>query len=87
MFGLWYFYFRVIISIPNKQIQHTSHNESDPDIVKECASRINSKFFSVDAIDRADGCQRIVEIGDGQVSGLVGWSVDRFTSLWVESSP
>ena len=58
-----------------------------PDIVKECASRINSKFFSVDAIDRRDGCQRIVEIGDGQVSGLVGWSVERFTSLWVESSP
>ena len=55
-----------------------------PAIVKECASRINSKFFSVDIIDRLDGCQRIVEIGDGQVSGLVGWTVDRFTNLWIE---
>jgi ATP-grasp domain, R2K clade family 3 len=56
-----------------------------PDIVRSCASRINSKFFSVDVIDRRDGCKRIVEIGDGQVSGLVGWSVDRFTDLWSES--
>ncbi|WP_310481871.1 ATP-grasp domain-containing protein [Chamaesiphon sp. VAR_48_metabat_403] len=56
-----------------------------PDIVKVCASRINSKFFSVDIIDRIDGCQRVVEIGDGQVSGLVGWSVERFTDIWAES--
>ena len=55
-----------------------------PDIVRECARRIKSKFFAVDAIERRDGCQRIVEIGDGQVLGLVGWSVDRFTNLWIE---
>ena len=55
-----------------------------PDIVTECTQRINSKFFSVDIIETIDGCQRIVEIGDGQVSGLVGWNVDRFTDLWVE---
>jgi hypothetical protein len=36
-------------------------------------------------IGRRDSCKRIVEIGDGQVSGLVGWSVDRFTDLWTES--
>jgi hypothetical protein len=56
-----------------------------PDIVTVCASRINSKFFSVDIIDAIDGSQRVVEIGDGQVSGLVGWSVDRFTAIWAES--
>jgi hypothetical protein len=55
-----------------------------PDIVEECARRITSKFFAVDAIERRDGCLRIVEIGDGQVSGLVGWTVDRFASLWTE---
>jgi ATP-grasp domain, R2K clade family 3 len=55
-----------------------------PDIVTECARRINSKFFSIDIIDRIDGSQRVVEIGDGQVSGLVGWNVDRFTDLWAE---
>jgi hypothetical protein len=43
-----------------------------PDLVEICVSRINSKFFAVDLIERSDGCQRIVEIGDGQVSGLVG---------------
>jgi hypothetical protein len=53
-----------------------------PDIVTECARRIDSKFFSVDIIDRRDGCKRIVEIGNGQVSGLVGWTVERFATLW-----
>jgi hypothetical protein len=57
-----------------------------PAIIEECASRIHSKFFSVDAIERSDGCQRIVEIGDGQVSGLVGWSIDRFAVLITEVS-
>jgi ATP-grasp domain, R2K clade family 3 len=53
-----------------------------PDIVFECAKRIDSKFFSVDVIHRADGQLRIVEIGDGQVSDLVGWSVQRFIDMW-----
>jgi hypothetical protein len=62
-----------------------SADEEIPEIVKECAKRISSKFFSVDVVIReGDGCQRIVEVGDGQVSDLVGWSVDRFTSLWME---
>lgn len=59
-----------------------SPDEEIPDIVKECARRIDSKFFSVDIIERKDGCKRIVEIGDGQVSGLVGWTADRFAMLW-----
>ena len=49
-----------------------------PDVVQECVNRISSPFFSVDAIDRADGVQRIVEIGDGQVSDLA----ERFVQLW-----
>jgi ATP-grasp domain, R2K clade family 3 len=53
-----------------------------PEIVKICASRINSKFFSIDAIERRDGCHHIVEVGDGQVSGLVGWTPARFADLW-----
>ena len=54
-----------------------------PEIVQECAKRISSPFFSVDAVDRSDGVQRIVEIGDGQVSDLVGWTADRFVELWL----
>lgn len=63
-----------------------SQNEKIPEIVGECAKRINSKFFSVDVIERADGCKRVVEIGDGQVSDLVGWTAERFAVLWVENS-
>nr|WP_242027023.1 ATP-grasp domain-containing protein [Leptolyngbya sp. FACHB-17] len=61
-------------------------NEEIPGIVKECAKRINSPFFSVDVVERRDGCKRIVEIGDGQVSDLVGWTAERFATLWVEYS-
>ena len=63
-----------------------SLGEEIPNIVEECARRIQSKFFSVDAIARADGVKRIVEIGDGQVSDLVGWSAERFAQLWAHDS-
>ncbi len=53
-----------------------------PEIVRECARRIPSPFFSVDVAIREDGVERVVEIGDGQVSDLVGWTVDAFSSLW-----
>jgi hypothetical protein len=52
-----------------------------PPIALECAGRIKSRFFSIDTIDRQDGVKRIVEIGDGQVSGLVGWTVERFVEI------
>jgi ATP-grasp domain, R2K clade family 3 len=52
-----------------------------PAIAIDCAGRIKSRFFSIDIIDRQDGVKRIVEIGDGQVSSLVGWSVDRFVEI------
>jgi hypothetical protein len=55
-----------------------------PEIVVECARRINSKFFSIDIVERNDGCKRVIEIGDGQVSGLVGWTAERFSMLWAE---
>ncbi len=31
---------------------------------------------------RKDGALRIVEVGDGQVSDLVGWNVEQFVALW-----
>jgi hypothetical protein len=48
----------------------------------ECARRIGSAFFSVDVAMRADAVLRVVEIGDGQVSDLVGWDATRFAELW-----
>lgn len=53
-------------------------NEPVPEIVRTAAERIASPFFSVDVARRTDGALRIVEIGDGQVSDLVGWIAARF---------
>jgi hypothetical protein len=53
-------------------------------IVLECSRRIQSPFFSVDVIQRMDGVLRIVEVGDGQVSDLVGWSPARFAEILAE---
>jgi hypothetical protein len=46
------------------------------------AGCIESPFFSVDVAQREDSTLRIVEIGDGQVSDLVGWTPARFAALW-----
>lgn len=56
--------------------------KSIPDIVKECACRIDSKFFSIDIIKNKTNEHRIVEIGDGQVSDIVGWKPERFVEIW-----
>lgn len=53
-----------------------------PHIVTQVAARIKSPFFSVDVARRHDGVLRVVEIGDGQVSDLVGWTADRFAAIW-----
>ena len=53
-----------------------------PEAVLLCADRIPSPFFSVDIAIRDDGIERIVEMGDGQVSDLVGWRLDRFVEIW-----
>jgi hypothetical protein len=56
--------------------------EPTPEIVQTCAARIASPFFSVDVARREDGADRIVEVGDGQVSDLVGWEPERFAAVW-----
>jgi ATP-grasp domain, R2K clade family 3 len=43
---------------------------------------VPSPFFSVDIAQRTDGRFRVVEIGDGQVSDLVGWTEQRFAEIW-----
>lgn len=53
-----------------------------PEVVRLCANRLDSPFFSVDVAVRSDGVERIVEVGDGQVSDLVGWSIERFVKIW-----
>lgn len=50
--------------------------------VREAAARIGSRFFTVDIARTVAGEERIVEVGDGQVSDLVGWSAERFAEIW-----
>lgn len=57
-----------------------------PDIVRQCAQRLGSKFFSVDVARRADGELRLIEVGDGQVSDLVGWPAVEFAAMWLRDS-
>jgi hypothetical protein len=56
--------------------------ESVPDVVRQCAERIPSPFFSADVVLRRDGQIRVVELGDGQVSDLVGWTPTAFAEMW-----
>lgn len=68
----------VLNSVPSSMIG------AIPPIVSECARRIQSPFFSVDVVQRTDGVLRIVELGDGQVSDLVGWTPARFAEILSE---
>jgi hypothetical protein len=70
-------------------LHHKPHAASGdvPELVAECARRIPSPFFSIDVALRADGVLRVVEIGDGQVSDLVGWEASRFAEIWTSSDP
>ena len=56
-----------------------------PKSVVFCADAIPSPFFNVDVARREDGVEHVVEIGDGQVSDLVGWSVEQFVEIWSEA--
>lgn len=56
-----------------------------PAIVEKCIQRIDSPFFSVDVATRDDGQLRVVEIGDGQVSDLVGWEPLDFANAFKQA--
>lgn len=56
------------------------------DLLVTVARIIPSPFYSVDIAQRVDGRARIIEIGDGQVSDLVGWTPERFAAIWKEAT-
>jgi hypothetical protein len=51
-------------------------------ILEHVKDSIPSPFWSIDIALSVDGQARIVEIGDGQVSDLVGWTEERFAEIW-----
>ena len=53
-----------------------------PDALRPAIEAIRSPFFSLDFVSSLDGNLRIVEIGDGQVSDLVGWSTSDFLKIF-----
>lgn len=55
-----------------------------PQIVYKCAERLTQRFYSIDVIEQSDGEMRVVEVGDGQVSDLVGWEVGSFAAMMKE---
>lgn len=56
--------------------------QQPPAIVAMVAERFQQPFFSVDVAEDETGRHRVIEIGDGQVSDLVGWTVDDFVRMW-----
>lgn len=67
--------------IVNKKAYSRHEDATIPDILRKVASKISHPFYSVDIIKDISGKDRVVEIGDGQVSDLKDWSLNRFTSI------
>lgn len=58
-----------------------------PDILRHCAKVIDSPFFSVDIARNTEGEDRLVELGDGQVSDRVGWSAEAWARIFTSNCP
>jgi hypothetical protein len=63
-------------------VPHAPAGQPIPAPVDAAAQKIASPFFSVDVAINDAGRHRIVEIGDGQVSDLVGWTPEKFAEVW-----
>ncbi len=60
------------------------YNAKIPDIVSECASRLDSKFYSIDTVKNKSGVDMVIEIGDGQVSDLKEWNPETFFEMLMQ---
>ncbi|UJB68193.1 ATP-grasp domain-containing protein [Acaryochloris sp. 'Moss Beach'] len=52
-----------------------------PAIIETVIQRIDAPFYSVDVAQTLEGQERIVELGDGQVSERKMWPLDRFVKM------
>jgi hypothetical protein len=54
-------------------------------VVIEIAQLVDAPFFSIDMIENDAGQLRLIEIGDGQVSDIKEWPVERFVRIFMAS--
>lgn len=57
-----------------------------PKIVELVANRVDCPFYSVDIARNIRGDYRLIEIGDGQVSDLKDWPIDKFLMIFNSST-
>jgi len=50
-------------------------------LVNEISKKHSAFFYSVDIIKQDDN-YKVIEIGDGQVSDMVGWDIDNFIDIF-----
>ncbi|MEL6554789.1 MAG: ATP-grasp domain-containing protein [Cyanobacteria bacterium J06621_11] len=61
----------------------TAHSATGdiPNLVEAVTHRIKPPFYSVDVVSTTEGKLRLIELGDGQVSGRKNWPVTDFVQI------
>lgn len=67
--------FRIIDYWKNGDVKFS---DQDWNLIVECGHKINLPFFTIDYARKQDGMLMIMEVGDGQVSGLQDSDVEEF---------
>lgn len=57
-----------------------------PEQVIEIAQRMEAPFYSIDMAINSSGKLRLIELGDGQVSDIKEWTVERFVQMLLSSA-
>ncbi|KNC90444.1 ATP-grasp domain-containing protein [Trabulsiella odontotermitis] len=53
-----------------------------PEQVEAIARCVNTPFYSIDVVKNTDGELRLIEIGDGQVSDVKEWDIEKFVAMF-----
>ena len=59
-----------------------SRNDKIPKIVNQITTKIKSPFYSIDIVNNTNGEARLMELGDGQVSDIKKWNVNKFMNIF-----
>ncbi len=66
----------------NGQVFSNSANVEMQTLVEKVSQNHNAFFYSVDVVKDKLGNLLIIEIGDGQVSDIVGWELNNFVNIF-----